>query len=156
VVTARKGRAARGIALQTTTGVADTAPFGYGGAGDTMDRTAINLADKLAKFSEHWSPKIVARMNDAEFKLVKLQGEFVWHSHADTDEVFIVLDGAMTLHFRDGDVRLRAGELFVVPKGVEHKPSAATECKVMLVEAAGTVNTGDAVSDRTASVDATI
>lgn len=121
-----------------------------------MKRTAINLADKLAKFSEHWSPKIVARMNDYEFKLVKLQGEFVWHSHADTDEVFIVLDGEMILHFRDGDVRLRAGEMFVVPKGVEHKPSAAAECNVMLVETAGTVNTGDAVSDRTAPVDATI
>ena len=115
-----------------------------------MSRTAINLAEKFAKFSEHWSPKVVARMNDYEFKLVKLEGEFVWHSHAGTDEVFIVVDGELTIHFRDGDVRLRAGEMFVVPKGVEHKPSAATECRVMLVEPAGTVNTGDAVSDRTA------
>lgn len=121
-----------------------------------MNRTAINLAEKFAKFSEHWSPKIVARMNDYEFKLVKLQGEFVWHSHADTDEVFVVVDGEMTLHFRDGDVPLRAGEMFVVPKGVEHKPSAKAECRVMLVETAGTVNTGDAVSDRTAPVDARI
>jgi mannose-6-phosphate isomerase-like protein (cupin superfamily) len=121
-----------------------------------MSRTAINLADKFSKFSEHWSPKIVARMNDYEFKLVKLQGEFVWHSHPDTDEVFIVVDGEMTLHFRDGDVGLRAGEMFVVPKGVEHKPSAAMECRVMLVETAGTVNTGDAVSDRMAAVDAVV
>ena len=121
-----------------------------------MSRTAINLADKFSKFSEHWSPKIVARMNDYEFKLVKLQGEFVWHSHADTDEVFIVVDGEMTLHLRDGDVRLRAGEMFVVPKGVEHKPAAVAECRVMLVETAGTVNTGDAVSDRTAAVDAVV
>ena len=121
-----------------------------------MSRTAINLAEKFAKFSEHWSPKIVAAMNDYEFKLVKLQGEFVWHSHADTDEVFIVVDGDMTLHFRDGDVRLRTGEMFVVPRGVEHKPSAAAECRLMLVERAGTVNTGDAVSDRTAPVDAAI
>jgi mannose-6-phosphate isomerase-like protein (cupin superfamily) len=121
-----------------------------------MTRTAINLPDKLAKFADHWSPKIVARMNDYEFKLVKLQGEFVWHSHADTDEVFIVLDGEMTLHFRDGDVRLRAGEMFVVPAGVEHKPSAAAECKAMLVERAGTLNTGNVVSDRTAPVDATV
>ena len=121
-----------------------------------MTRTAINLAEKFAKFSEHWSPKIVARMNDYEFKLVKLQGEFVWHSHADTDEVFIVIDGEMTLHLRDGDVPLRAGEMFVVPRGIEHKPSAAKECRVMLVETAGTVNTGDAVSDRTAPVDATV
>ena len=119
-----------------------------------MSRTPINLAEKFAKFSEHWSPKIVARMNDYEFKLVKFQGEFVWHSHADTDEVFIVLDGEMTLHFRDGDVRLGAGEMFVVPKGVEHKTSAAAECRAMLVETAGTVNTGDAVSDRTAPRDA--
>jgi mannose-6-phosphate isomerase-like protein (cupin superfamily) len=119
-----------------------------------MNCTAINLADKFAKFSEHWSPKIVARMNDYEFKLVKLEGEFVWHRHADTDEVFIVLDGEMTLHFRDGDVPLREGEMFVVPKGVEHKPSATTECRVMLVETAGTLNTGDAVSGKTAPHDA--
>jgi mannose-6-phosphate isomerase-like protein (cupin superfamily) len=121
-----------------------------------MSRTAINLADKFAKFSEQWSPKIVARMNDYEFKLAKLQGEFVWHSHADTDEVFIVLDGEMTLHFRDGDVPLREGEMFVVPKGVEHKPSAAAECRVMLVETAGTVNTGTVTSDKTAPRDAWI
>jgi mannose-6-phosphate isomerase-like protein (cupin superfamily) len=121
-----------------------------------MVRTPINLADKFAKFSEHWSPKIVARMNDYEFKLAKLEGEFVWHSHAETDEAFIVVDGEMTLHFRDGDVRLRAGEMFVVPKGVEHKPSAPAECRVMLVEPAGTVNTGDVLSDRTAPVDAVV
>jgi mannose-6-phosphate isomerase-like protein (cupin superfamily) len=121
-----------------------------------MNRTAINLADKFAKFSEQWSPKVVARMNDYEFKLVKLQGEFVWHGHADTDEVFIVVDGEMTLHFRDGDVPLRAGEMFVVPRGVEHKPSAAAECRVMLVETAGTVNTGTVTSDKTAPRDAWI
>ena len=116
-----------------------------------MSRTVITLAEKLAKFSDRWSPKIVARMNDYEFKLVKLEGEFIWHSHADTDEVFIVLAGEMTIHLRDGDVRLRAGEMFVVPKGVEHKPSAAAECHVMLVEPAGTLNTGDVVSDKTAA-----
>jgi mannose-6-phosphate isomerase-like protein (cupin superfamily) len=118
---------------------------------DAMSRTAINLAEKLAKFSDQWSPKIVARMNDYEFKLVKLQGEFIWHSHADTDEVFIVVDGEMTIHLRDGDVRLCAGEMFVVPRGVEHKPSATVECRVMLVEPAGTLNTGDVVSDKTAA-----
>jgi mannose-6-phosphate isomerase-like protein (cupin superfamily) len=121
-----------------------------------MTPTPINLAEKFAKFSEHWSPKIVARMNEYEFKLVKLQGEFVWHRHADTDEVFIVVDGEMTIHFRDGDVRLHAGEMLVVSKGVEHKPSAAAECCVMLVEKAGTVNTGDVISTRTAPVDATV
>ena len=118
-----------------------------------MRRTPINLAEKFAKFSEHWSPKIVARMNDDEFKLVKLQGEFVWHSHADTDEVFIVVDGEMTLHFRDGDVRLRAGEMFVVPKGVEHKPYAAGEVKLLLIEPRGILNTGHAGGERTAQND---
>jgi mannose-6-phosphate isomerase-like protein (cupin superfamily) len=110
----------------------------------------INLAEKLARFTDHWSPKIVAQMNDYHFKLVKVQGEFVWHSHADTDEVFIVLDGELTLHFRDGDLVLRSGEMFVVPRGVEHKPSADRECRIMLVEAVGTINTGDVQSDLTA------
>lgn len=119
-----------------------------------MRREPINLAAKFAKFSDHWSPKIVARMNDYDFKLVKFQGEFVWHSHADTDEVFLVLEGAMTIHFRDGDVRLGPGEMFVIPRGVEHKTSAASECRAMLVETAGTVNTGAVVSDQTAPSDA--
>ncbi|HEX3176048.1 MAG TPA: cupin domain-containing protein [Methylomirabilota bacterium] len=121
-----------------------------------MERTPINLADKLARFSEHWSPRIVARMNDYEFKVVKFRGEFVWHDHADTDEVFLVLDGAMTIHFRDGRVRVRAGEMFVIPRGVEHLTSAETECHAMLVERAGTVNTGAVVDGKTAAVDAWI
>ena len=111
---------------------------------------AVNLADKLSQFSEHWSPKIVARMNDYHFKLVKLRGEFVWHAHADTDEVFIVLDGELRIELRDGAVGLKTGELYVVPKGVEHKPVAERECHVMLVEPGGTVNTGDASGDLTA------
>jgi mannose-6-phosphate isomerase-like protein (cupin superfamily) len=110
----------------------------------------ISFSEKLAKFDDHWSPKIIAQMNDYHFKLVKLQGEFVWHSHAETDEVFIVLDGEVTIHFRDGQVVLRAGEMFVVPKGVEHKPVARQECQLMLVEPAGTLNTGDVRSERTA------
>jgi mannose-6-phosphate isomerase-like protein (cupin superfamily) len=118
-----------------------------------MERHAINLADKLSRFSEHWSPKIVAEMNDYHVKLVKLQGEFVWHTHVDTDEVFVVLEGAMTIHFRDGEVTIGAGEMFVIPRGVEHKTSARTECRAMLVEKAGTVNTGDAVSEKTAAAD---
>lgn len=117
---------------------------------------AINLADKLSQFSEHWSPKIIAEMNDHQFKLVKFRGEFVWHTHADTDEVFIVLDGAMTIHFRDGDVMVRAGEMFTIQKGMEHKTSAKIECRAMLVEKAGTVNTGDEVSENTAASDAWI
>ena len=115
-----------------------------------MELKPINLKEKLAKFSDHWSPKIVAQMNDYHFKLVKFQGDFVWHSHADTDEVFIALDGEMSIEFRDGKVELKAGELFVVPKGVEHKPYAEKECKIMLVEPAGTSNTGDAGGDLTA------
>jgi mannose-6-phosphate isomerase-like protein (cupin superfamily) len=96
--------------------------------------TAINLSEKLAKFTKHWSPKIVAQMNDDHFKLVKFQGEFVWHAHKDTDEVFIVLNGEMTIHFRDGDVPVKKGELFVIPRGVEHMTSAKAECSAMLVE----------------------
>ncbi|HEU4875800.1 MAG TPA: cupin domain-containing protein, partial [Pyrinomonadaceae bacterium] len=105
---------------------------------------SINFREKLGKFSERWSPKIIAQMNDYHFKLVKIQGEFVWHSHSETDEVFIVLDGEMGIELRDGRVDLKAGEMFVVPKGVEHKPVAHGECQLMLVEPAGTINTGDA------------
>ncbi|MBA2732834.1 MAG: cupin domain-containing protein [Acidobacteria bacterium] len=115
-----------------------------------MEYRALNLNEKLAQFSEHWSPKIFARMNDYHFKLAKIQGEFVWHSHADTDEVFMVLDGCMAIEFRDGRVDLKAGEVFVVPKGVEHKPVAESECKIMLIEPSGTVNTGEAGGHLTA------
>ena len=115
-----------------------------------MELKSINLQEKLTKFSDHWSPKIIAQMNDYHFKLVKFQGEFLWHNHSDTDEVFIVLDGQMDIEFREGKVSLKKGELFVVPKGVEHKPYAEKECEIMLVEPAGTINTGDAGGDLTA------
>ena len=115
-----------------------------------MKYSAINLKEKLAKFSEYWSPKIIVQMNDYHFKLAKFRGHFVWHSHPDTDEVFIVLEGAMRIDLRDGNVDLQAGEMFVVKKGLEHKPFAENECKIMLVEPAGTVNTGDARGDLTA------
>jgi len=115
-----------------------------------MQYKSINLRDKLTEFSDHWSPKIIAQMNDYHFKLVKFQGDFVWHRHDDTDEVFIVLEGKMTIEFKADKVDLKTGELFVVPKGAEHKPFADRECKVMLVEPAGTVNTGDAGGDLTA------
>ena len=118
-----------------------------------MEPSAINLKEKLAKFSEHWSPKIIARMNDYHFKLVKLHGDFVWHSHDHTDEAFIVLDGEMSIDFRDRRVGLKSGEMFVVPKGVEHKPFAENECHVMLVEPAGTINTGNAPGGLTAEDD---
>jgi mannose-6-phosphate isomerase-like protein (cupin superfamily) len=113
----------------------------------------INFNDKLRKFSEHWSPRVIAQMNDYQFKLVKLQGEFVWHKHDDTDEVFIVVDGEMAIEFRDGRVDLKSGEMFVVPRGTEHKPVAAAECKVMLVEPRGVVNTGEAGGNLTAAND---
>ena len=115
-----------------------------------MERTPIKLAEKFSKFSDQWSPKIVAQMNDYHFKIVKIQGDFMWHSHPDTDEVFIVMEGELTIHLRDGDVTLRPGEMYVVPKGVEHKPEAKAECRMMLVEPAGTPNTGDAGGERTA------
>ncbi len=118
-----------------------------------MPGTAINFRDKLARFSEHWSPRVIADMNGYQFKLAKMQGEFVWHSHADTDEVFIVLDGAMVLEFRDKAVRLAAGEMDVVPKGVEHRPVAVDECCIMLVEPRGMVNTGEAGGAYTAQND---
>jgi mannose-6-phosphate isomerase-like protein (cupin superfamily) len=115
-----------------------------------MDYAAINFNRKLAKFSERWSPRVIAQMNDYQFKLVRIQGEFVWHSHAETDEVFIVLEGAMSIELRDGRVDLKEGEMFVVPRGVEHKPAAEAECKMLLVEPAGTINTGDAGGPMTA------
>jgi len=113
----------------------------------------INLKDKLAKFSEHWTPKIIAEMNDYQFKLVKIKGDFVWHNHPDTDEVFIVIEGSMKIEFKDGVVELNEGEMYVVPKGVEHKPFAEKECKVLLVEPRGVVNTGDAEGELTAAND---
>jgi mannose-6-phosphate isomerase-like protein (cupin superfamily) len=118
-----------------------------------MKYPAINFEEKLAKFSEYWSPKIVAQMNDYHFKLVKFQGDFVWHSHNDTDETFIVLDGEMTIDFRDGRVNLKAGEMFVVPKEAKHKPFSEKECKILLVEPAGTINTGNAGGELTAEDD---
>jgi mannose-6-phosphate isomerase-like protein (cupin superfamily) len=118
-----------------------------------MKHSAINFKEKLAMFSEHWSPKIIARMNDYHFKLVKFKGDFVWHTHDDTDETFIVLEGEMRINFRDGTVDLKEGEMFVVPKGTEHKPFTEEECKIMLVEPAGTVNTGDSEGDLTAKND---
>ena len=113
----------------------------------------INLKEKLSKFSDHWSPRIVAEMNDYQFKLVKIKGDFVWHNHGDTDEVFIVLEGEMKIEFKDKTVELKEGEMFVIPKGVEHKPYSEKECKIMLVEPKGVINTGDAGSDLTSPND---
>ena len=104
---------------------------------------AININDKLNKFSDLWSPKVIAEMNDYQFKLAKVKGEFVWHSHKETDETFIVLDGELLIEFRDKKIKLNKGELYIVPKGVEHKPYAENECHIMLIEPKGIINTGD-------------
>ncbi|MDH3646546.1 MAG: cupin domain-containing protein [Gammaproteobacteria bacterium] len=104
---------------------------------------AISLREKLRGIDKHWTPGIVAALNDYHVKLVKIQGEFTWHSHAETDELFLVLHGKMTILLHDGEVSLADGDLYVVPKGVEHKPVAENECHVLLLEPAGTLNTGD-------------
>jgi mannose-6-phosphate isomerase-like protein (cupin superfamily) len=114
---------------------------------------AINLSEKLGRITEHWQPRVVAELNDYQFKLVKIEGDFVWHSHADTDEAFIVVEGELRIDFRDGSVTLGPGELYVVKKGVEHKPFAAREVKLMLIEPRGVTNTGDAGGERTAPND---
>ena len=113
--------------------------------------TVINLSEKFKLFNDHWSPRIIAQMNDYHFKLAKVEGEFVWHSHPKTDETFIVIAGSLTIEFKNGEIELQAGELCVVPKGVEHRPVAETECQILLIEPAGTVNTGNAGGDFTSS-----
>lgn len=104
---------------------------------------AVNLAAKLALFSEQWSPKVVASFNGHDIMVVKVKGEFVWHAHQDTDDFFLVLKGCLTIDMRDGPVTLGPGELFVVPRGVEHRPRAEEETQLLLIEPAGTPNTGD-------------
>ena len=118
-----------------------------------MPLNKINLNEKLSKFSKYWSPRIIAEMNDYQFKLAKIKGEFIWHDHKDTDEVFIVIEGNMSIEFQDGIVNLSKGEMYVVPKGVRHKTYAENECKVMLVEPKGVINTGEAGGDLTAPND---
>jgi len=113
----------------------------------------INFQQKFSLFSEQWTPKVVAEMNDYQFKVVRLKGDFVWHHHKDTDETFIVMEGALRIDFRDGAVTLRSGEMFVVPKGVEHKPYAEGEVKLLLIEPRGVPNTGEEGGERTAQND---
>ena len=118
-----------------------------------MHSNVINLSQKLSLISEQWMPKNIAKMNDYHFKLVKVEGDFVWHSHPDTDETFIVLKGRLDIEMRNKTITLNEGDLYVVPKGVEHRPRAAEECHMMLVEPAGLVNTGDNPGERTAPND---
>ena len=116
-------------------------------------QASIDLRAKSALIGELWSPRVVAELNDYQFKVVRIQGDFVWHDHPETDEAFLVLEGELRIDFRDGAVTIRPGELFVVPKGVEHKPYAAGEVKMMLVEPRGTLNTGHVGGERTAQND---
>ncbi|MXQ09791.1 cupin domain-containing protein [Alphaproteobacteria bacterium GH1-50] len=108
-----------------------------------MNGKAINLSEKLETFSEYWSPKIVSRFNGNDVMVVKVKGEFVWHAHEETDDFFLVLDGVVTIETEDGNVTLNPGELYVVPKGVQHRPVAAEEAHILLIEPKGTPNTGD-------------
>ena len=118
-----------------------------------MSYRSINFRQKFALFDEQWKPKVVAEMNDYQFKVVKLQGDFVWHDHKDTDETFIVIEGDLRIDFRNGAVHVSTGEMFVVPKGVEHKPYAESEVKLLLIEPRGVLNTGHEGGERTAEND---
>lgn len=113
----------------------------------------VDLAEKLSRFEDRWSPKIVGELNGQHVKLAKLEGEFVWHHHDEEDELFLVVGGELTIEFRDGDVSLAAGEMLVVPRGVEHRPVAEGEAHVLLFEPASTLNTGDAGGDLTAEAE---
>jgi len=112
-----------------------------------METIPINLEKKLEIFSDFWAPKIIGQMNDYQIKLAKVKGEFVWHAHPDTDELFLVIKGSLSIHLRDGVVVLNVGDMFIVPKGVEHKPTAEDECHILLIEPEGTVNTGDVIDE---------
>ena len=118
-----------------------------------MKYESINFDLKFKKFTEHWTPKVIAEMNDYQFKLAKIKGEFAWHDHKETDEVFIVVSGEMEIEFRDGKVQISEGEMYVVKKGVEHKPFAQDECKILIIEPRGVVNTGESESDLKAEND---
>lgn len=113
---------------------------------------AINLAEKLSTFTEHWQPRTVAEFNGHDLMVVKVKGEFIWHQHDDTDDVFLVIQGNLTIQLRDRDVHLGPGELFVVPKGVEHRPVAKEEVHLLLIEPSGTPNTGDVATAATRRV----
>lgn len=118
-----------------------------------MDYRPINFAEKLALVSDQWQPCVIAELNDYQFKLVRVEGDFVWHHHQDTDEAFLVLDGTLRIDFREGAVTIGPGEMFIVPKGKEHKPYAAREVKLLLIEPRGVRNTGDEGGERTAPND---
>ena len=113
----------------------------------------INLLSKFQKINDHWSPKVIAEMNNYQFKLAKVSNDFIWHSHNDTDETFLVVEGSIRIEFEDGTIELNEGEMLVIPKGKKHRPFAHKEAKIMLIEPRGIVNTGDVVNDLTAEND---
>lgn len=114
-----------------------------------MEYKAINFEQKFGLFDDQWAPKVIAEMNDYQFKIVKIKGEFIWHDHQDTDETFIVLEGDLRIDFRDGHVKVGKGEMYVVPKGIEHKPYAEDEVRILLIEPRGVLNTGREGGERT-------
>lgn len=118
-----------------------------------MDYRPVDFGQKFGLLREQWQPRVVAELNDYQLKVVRLEGDFVWHSHADTDEAFVVMEGELRIDFRDGAVRIGPGEMFVVPKGIEHKPHAEHEVKMLLIEPRGVPNTGDRGGERTAQND---
>lgn len=121
-----------------------------------MTYQAVNISAKLQLLAEHWQPRVIAEMNDYQFKIVKLKGDFIWHDHQGTDETFMVLKGTLRIDFRDGAVNIAEGEMYVVPRGVEHKPYAEGEVQLLLIEPRGVSNTGDMGGERTAPNDAWI
>jgi len=135
--------------FQQTAKPARAAPGGC----EYEDMDAVNIDSMLARFSEHWAPKKIAELNDYDVKIVKVLGDFTWHAHTDTDELFLVIDGRLKIQLRDGDVALGPGELFVVPRGAEHCPRADVETAMLLMEPRGVVNTGDAGGDMTADLE---
>ena len=113
----------------------------------------INLKSKFQEFTDQWSPKVIEEMNDYQFKLVKIENDFTWHKHDNTDETFLVIEGKMGIEFEDQTVELSEGEMIVIPKGKKHKPFADKEAKIMIIEPKGVTNTGDVINDFTAEND---
>lgn len=124
-------------------------------AADATPRTpeVVHLAEKLQRIDRPWTPGVVAELNGDQVKLARFEGDFVWHRHVDTDELFLVLSGSMGIEMRDRTIEMKTGDLFVVPRGVEHRPFAESRCEVLLIERRGVVNTGDADSDLRAEND---
>jgi mannose-6-phosphate isomerase-like protein (cupin superfamily) len=140
----------RCVALADANAGVGTSSSGYR---EGMADEVVNLDERFSHFTERWAPKVVARLNDYELKAVRLEGEFPWHRHAETDELFLVLEGLLTIRLRDRDVLLGPGELYVVPRGVEHSPLAELEVRAVLIEPSGVVNTGSAPGEMTAPYD---